>query len=174
MSLLAISYPDLSTEDFSLIENYRKDHDKMFDVVRPHFTFVFPVSDISAADFSSEVKKQLKNASPISFCLRCAVINKDDFTEYYHAFLVPDEGFSGMVKLHDQLYSEKLAVHHRLDIDFIPHIGVGNSMDKFDCKKMVDEWNSKTFLIKGTISTFDIVQYENNKVTTIEKIKLKD
>jgi hypothetical protein len=146
----------------------------MFDVVRPHFTFVFPVAGISSADFTTEIKKQLGQAEPISFCLRCATINKDDFSEYYHAFLVPDEGFSQIVKLHDKLYSDKLFLHQRLDIDFIPHIGIGNSTDELACKKMVDEWNSKPFLISGTICTFNIVQYENDKVTTIEKIKLND
>jgi 2'-5' RNA ligase len=174
MKLLVIAYPKLTDEDLLRIENFRKENDKMFDVVRPHFTFVFPVADISVADFTAEIKEQLKQAEPISFCLRCSTINKDDFSEYYHAFIVPDEGFSQIVKLHDKLYSDKLFIHQRLDIDFIPHITIGNSKDKLVCKKMVDEWNSKTFLITGTVSTLDIAQYENDKVTTIEKITLKE
>lgn len=174
MKLLVIAYPKLSEEDLLQIENCRKHNDKMFSVVKPHFTFVFPVDGISIADFSSEIKIQLDQAKPISFCFRCATINKDDFSENYHAFLVPDEGFSQIVKLHDKLYSGKLFIHQRLDIDFIPHITIGNSSDKMICKKMVDEWNAKEFTISGTISSVDIVEFENNKVKTIEKIKLND
>jgi 2'-5' RNA ligase superfamily len=174
VKFLVIAYPELADEDLLRIESYRRENDKMFDIVRPHFTFVFPVTDFSVTDFTTEIKKQLGQAGPISFCLRCAVINKDDFSEYYHAFLVPDEGFSEIVKLHDRLYSGKLSVHHRLDIDFIPHIGIGNSTDKSACKKMVDDWNSQPFLISGIISALDIVQYENDKVTTIERIKLNE
>jgi hypothetical protein len=39
---------------------------------------------------------------------------------------------------------------------------------------MVDEWNSKAFSIEGTISSVDIVQFENQKVTTLEKVNLDE
>ncbi len=172
MKLLVIAYPNLSDNDNMQIENYRKANDRMFTMIRPHFTFVFPVAGISIPEFTTEIQKQLYQVQPISFALRCATVNKDAFSEYYHAFLVPDEGFSKMVKLHYSLYSDRLSVHKLFDIDFIPHIGIGNSKDKLACKKMVDEWNSKSFEICGSISDLDIVQYENNKVETIEKITL--
>lgn len=86
---------------------------------------------------------------------------------------VPDEGYSRIVKLHDRLYSDKLKDNLRLDLDFIPHIGIGNSLDRYKCKKMVDEWNKEEFELRGTISRLKIVRYENDVVTTIEEIKLK-
>ena len=60
-----------------------------------------------------------------------------------------------------------------MDIDFIPHIGIGNSKDKYKCKKMVDEWNENDFSIAGTISQLSIVKYENNIIEIIRQIKLK-
>ena len=86
---------------------------------------------------------------------------------------VPDEGYSRIVKLHDKLYSDKLKDNLRLDLDFIPHIGIGNSLDRYKYKKMVDEWNKEEFELRGTISGLKIVRYENDVVTTIEEIKLK-
>jgi len=38
---------------------------------------------------------------------------------------------------------------------------------------MADEWNEKDFEIKGNINSLDIVKFDNNKVTTIEKLYLK-
>lgn len=84
---------------------------------------------------------------------------------------VPDEGSSRIVKLHD-----KLKDNLRLDLDFIPLIGIGNSQDRHKCKKMVDEWNKEEFELRGTISRLKIVRivrYENDVVTTIEEIKHK-
>jgi hypothetical protein len=86
---------------------------------------------------------------------------------------VPDEGYGRIVKLHDKLYSDKLKDNLRLDLDFIPLIGIGNSQDRHKCKKMVDEWNKEEFELRGTISRLKIVRYENDVVTTIEEIKLK-
>jgi hypothetical protein len=173
VSLLAIAYPQLNEKDFQRIENYRMDHDYMFHVVRPHFTFVFHVNDFSTGDFSDEIKKQLDGMRAISFCLRSSLINKDDFKEYYHAFLAPQEGYSDIVKLHDRLYSGKLSKHHRHDIGFIPHITIGNSTDEMICRKMVDAWNAESFSIRGVISSIDIIEYENEKAETIEKINLE-
>jgi hypothetical protein len=174
MSLLVIAYPELAARDLQLIEDYRKLNDKMFTVVRPHFTLVFPVSDFSSPDFLAEAGKQLEDVKCISFCLRSSVVNKDAFSDCYHSFLVPDEGFSHVVKLHDKLYSGKLAPHHRLDIDYIPHIRIGNSTAPLECKKMTDEWNARGFEISGIISSVDIVNFENETVTSVEKIKLSD
>ena len=173
MSLLVIAYPELTDTDFKLIQDYRKDHGQLYyKVVKPHVTLIFPVTGISSTDLTSEIRKQLKSVNSISFSIRCSTINKDAFSEYYNMLLVPDEGFSQIVKLHDKLYSDKLFPYQRLDIDFIPHIGIGNSTDKMICKKMVDEWNAKNFVINGIISTVEVVNYENETITTVEKIKL--
>lgn len=107
------------------------------------------------------------------FIIRCATINKDAFSDYYHIFLVPDEGYSRIIKLHDKLYSDKLKNNLCLDLDFIPHIGIGNSIDKYTCKKMVDEWNEKDFSISGRITHLTIVNYKNSIVTELEDIELK-
>lgn len=173
MSYLVLAYPELSNEDFNLIQDYRKVHDIFYPVVHPHFTIVFPVDNQPEKAFIREVEKQSGSIKKIEFLIKCATINKDAFSDYYHIFLVPDQGFSDIVKLHDKLYSGLLFDNLRLDIDFIPHIGIGNSKDKWECKKMVDRWNSKNFSIKGQITHLTMVNYENDKVTSLKKIKLK-
>ncbi len=173
MSCIVLAYPEIRKSDYQLIQNYRKEHDELFySVVEPHFTVVFPVFDHSEKEFVAEVRKTVQGVEGFEFVLRCATINKDAFSNYYHTFLVPDEGYSHMVKLHDRLYSGLLKNNLRLDIDYIPHIGIGNSKDKFECKKMVDEWNEKDFAIKGTISELTIVNYNDNKVEKLEAIGL--
>ncbi|MBN8569182.1 MAG: 2'-5' RNA ligase family protein [Ignavibacteria bacterium] len=171
MKLLAVAYPELSEKDYDLIEKYRREHDSLYDIIRTHFTLVFPVRDFSEKIFTEEIKKQLQGIQPFSFTLRSATINKDAFTENYYAFLVPDEGHSNIIKLHDKLYSGRLSPYHRMDIDFIPHITIGNSINISACKKMVDDWNSNDFEITGRISSIDIVNYEG--ATTLKKINLK-
>ena len=174
MSYVLITYPQLSKEDSELIDSYRKVNDELFyNVVDPHFTLVFPVFDKEQEDFIAEIKAKATGLKKFSFTVRCATINKDSFSDYFHAFLVPDEGFSNIVKMHDRFYSGKLINNLRLDIDFIPHIGIGNSKDKLLCKKMVDEWNEKEFAISGIIAALIIVKYEDGIVTPLEKIELK-
>lgn len=170
---LLIAYPELANDDFDKIQNYRKHKDELyFSVVKPHFTIVFPVFDIKEDEFIKEVKTQTSNLNGFDFTIRCATISKDTFSEYFHAFLVPDEGFSSIIKIHDKLYSDRLKDNLRLDIDFVPHIGIGNSTNKLLCKKMVDDWNKEEFEIAGTIKQLTVVKYENNTITEIENIEL--
>lgn len=174
MAYLVIAYPDLEKKDFDKIQHYRELNDKLFfKVIAPHFTIVFPVFDKTETEFIDEVKLQATNIEKFNFKIKCSTINKDSFSDHYHSFLVPDEGFSNIIKLHDKLYCDKLKDNLRLDIDFIPHIGIGNSLDKYLCKSMVDEWNKTDFSITGAVTKLTIVKYDNDKVTEIESINLK-
>lgn len=172
MGYLVIAYPQLAPDDFNKIQVYRKQHDLLFSVVDPHFTIVFPVLDLSSEDFISEIKDNAKNIARFEFAIRCATINKDAFNKLFHVFLVPDEGYSRVVRLHDTLYSANLKKYLRLDLDYIPHITIGNCRDKHQCKRMVDEWNKEDFLIRGAITALTIVQYENGIVTRLRSIDL--
>jgi hypothetical protein len=105
---------------------------------------------------------------------RCAVLDKDAFHDYTHVFLVPDEGYSKLVKLHDQFYTGLLANELRLDLPFIPHIGVANAVDPHHCKKVADSLNAADFEIRGTIEELTIVSFADNRVTPLETIVLAE
>lgn len=174
MLYLVLAYPKISDKDFDFIQSYRKEHDpKYYSVVQPHFTIVFPTGDVTQEEFITEVEGKARDLGKIVFSIRCATINFDYSGEYYHEFLVPDEGNSKIVKLHDRLYSGKFYKNIRFDIDFIPHIGIGNSEDVQVCKKNIDLLNSLDLNIEGTIEDLDIVSYDGGVITTIKKLNLK-
>ena len=172
-SLLAISYPTISAEDFDWIQGLRKHHDQLYwRVVDPHFTFVFPLFNFERKALIQHVEQVVKGFKTFDFVLRCAVLSNDAFSDFMHVFLVPDEGCSRIVKLHDCLYTGILEDELRLDIPFIPHIGIGNSRNEKTCKRLVDDLNAKPFEIKGTVANLDVIWYEDNQVNTIRKITL--
>lgn len=173
MAYLAISYPNLSQADHQWIQEYREKNDpRYFDLVEPHFTLVFPTFDIAETDFVSEIKKQSEGVQSFNFACNVATVNFDSSGSFYHEFLVPDQGYSDIVKLHDKLYSGTLAKNLRLDIDFIPHIGIGNTDESTESKQRVDTINTDGVSIAGSIDSIDIVKYENDLVQTVEKIQL--
>jgi len=173
MSLLALAYPHLNSKDYQWIQEFREENDELYyRVMEPHFTLVFPVFNQRPETFIEEIKRRAADHKKIDFTLRCAVIDKDAFTPYWHVFLVPDEGYSHLIKLHDNLYSGKLADELRLSLPFIPHIVIGNSVEKWTCKELVDQINYSNMEITGTIEELDVVEYHEERVETLEKIKL--
>lgn len=172
MAYLVISYPELDSSVYQWIQKYREKHDpKYFSVVEPHITLVFPTDNIEKDLFIAETRRQIEGVKPFDFIIRVATINFDSFGNFYHEFLVPDEGYSSVVKLHDALYSDAFRQNLRYDIDFIPHIGIGNSDDAEVSKARVDQLNEKGLDIKGSVSSVDIVEYQDDTITTIENIK---
>jgi 2'-5' RNA ligase len=171
MALLVLAFPRINEKDFSWIQAYRKKNDKLFyDIVNPHFTIVFPVSNISETVFVEEIHERAKEQTIIDFEITNIILNKDAFNEYYHEFLIPGKGNPEIIKLHDILYSKKLISQLRFDIPFIPHIGIGNSKDIAISKKRID--NLRVPLIKGQIKELTIARYENKIVSEIESISL--
>jgi 2'-5' RNA ligase len=170
--LALVNYPKISKTDFLWINNYRKQHDDFYDLIGAHFTFVFPVFDIEKDRFMNEVKKQAKGFKKIDFQIKCAVRNNDRTNDYWHVLLVPDKGFSDMVKLHGKLYSGLFRPIERLDLDFTPHVGIANSKDPKACKRMVEEVNAMNIDIRGRIDQLEIVQYRDKQISTVEIVKL--
>jgi len=172
MNLHVVACPELNAGDYERIQEYRRRFNSLYTIIEPHFTLVFSVPDMELAVFCDEIAKQAQGIEVINFCLRCATINKDAISCNYDAFLVPDEGNSRILRLHDRLYSSTLERHHRLDIPYVPHISIANSPDAVAIKRIVDEWNSQPFEIQGRISTLDIINYENRVVTTTGRVNL--
>ena len=156
MPYLVLAYPKLSKKDFHWIQNYRQEHDpRYYSVVKPHFTIIFAIDDIKEEKFVEEVRKQVNGIKKFDFVIKVATINQDYSGNYFHEFLVPDQGYSNIVKLHDKLYSGKFSNYLRFDIDYIPHIGIGNNDKAFISKKRIDELNSQDISIKGSIESLN-------------------
>lgn len=173
MALLVVAYPTLSTKDFQFIQKYRKLNDpKFYNLISPHVTLVFSIHDYSKKEFVSEVEKQIKGIKRFKFEIKVATINQDDSGEYYHEFLVPDKGYSDIVKMHDKLYADLFLKYLRYDIDFIPHIGIGNSNLAKVSKSRIDKLNLSNININGSIDSIDIIEYDDGVITPIKNIPL--
>ena len=173
MQFLVAAFPLLAETDVDIIQSYRQLYDPLHSMIDPHFTFVFPVASVDAATFVHEVYFRAEWFKQFSFVLRCATVSKDSFSDDYHIFLVPDEGYSHAVKLHDRLYDGLLLPHRRFDIDYIPHISIARSGDKMKMKDLADEWNVREIAIPGKIAALEILSYDAGVVKPVDKIELR-
>ncbi len=174
IAYLVLAYPKLKDSDRKWIDDFRKKNSILYGVVDPHFTIVFPTHGISYDEFENHVINTTNNIKAFDFKIRCAILNNDSLSEFYHFFLVPDEGNSNIIKLHDLLYTGILRESLLLDIDFVSHIAIGSNKDSQKAKELVDELNSQNFEIEGKIDTLDIISYSDKKVTKLKTIKLID
>jgi len=173
MALAVVNYPTLSEKNLQWIQTIREKHDKLFyNVVNPHFTLVFPTGNISFELLFEHIQKVAEHFEPFEFVIRCATVGDADFMDHAHLFLIPDEGFSKIVKLHDAFYRGPLEPELRLDLPFIPHIGIASLPKPEDCKKLADDLNAQNFEIRGRVETLDIIRYDGLTTETVRQIGL--
>jgi 2'-5' RNA ligase len=171
--LVVIAYPALSQDDYARIQGVRAAHDELyFKLVDPHITLVFPTTALGERELVAHVRESTAGTRKIDFTLRCAVVWDDATQPYWHVFLVPEEGFSAVVNVHDVLYRGALASELRLEVPFIPHMGVATSRDAHACKTVADLLNADGIAIAGRIESLAIAALEADRVRTIETIEL--
>jgi 2'-5' RNA ligase len=172
---LCLAYPLLDEKDRKLIHDFRKLHDtKYVDVVDAHWTMIFPSSTqgIDSSTLHDHISSVARNFSPIEFICRYALVYDDDSSDDFYIFLVPDEGFSQISLLHDALYSGLMRPYLRLDIPYVPHIGIATSKDKDHLYRLATEWNSRGKAIRGSIDSLTLSSYDGKRVEDITHFKL--
>jgi 2'-5' RNA ligase len=97
---------------------------------------VFQIHDLSRPTFCEHVARIAATSVAFSFTCRYAMVHDDDSSDDYYVFLVPDEGFSKFSLLHDALHTEAVASRLRLDIPYVPHIGIATLKDPHQCRSL--------------------------------------
>ncbi len=123
VSRALVHYPEVNME---IIESFRKKHDPTYKLIRAHLTIVFPVDQlVSRKSFSDHVRAVLKH-------WRSFDIEFNGFTKSWDhwLFLTLKKGNEKVIRLHDELYSGVFAPYLRTDIQYIPHIGLGQFIRK--------------------------------------------
>jgi hypothetical protein len=113
-----VCYPEIDTER---IELFRKKHDPTYKLIRAHITVVFGVDQsVSVKSLSDHVRMVLERWRSFDIELGGFAKSWDHWL-----FLTLTRGNEKVTRLHDELYEGILAPYLRRDIQFIPHIGLG-------------------------------------------------
>lgn len=175
MMKLCVAYPKLTSPDASLIRDFRRQHDKNYvDVIDAHWTMIFPGSSegVDEQRLRDHIFSVATESFPIRFSCRYALVYDDDSNDDYYIFLVPDEGFSEISRLHDRLYSDFMRPSLRLDIPYVPHIGIATGKDPNHLYDLAREWNAAGHEIHGMIDALTLCSYDGRTVQDLETFPL--
>jgi 2'-5' RNA ligase len=172
-TLYTLAYPSLSQVDKKFIDSYRIEHDAAFrDVVAPHFTMLFACDQIPQNEYREHVRSVASRSTPIPFVCRYAMVCNDVSNDNFYVFLVPDEGFSAISLLHDDLSRGPLAPFHRLDVPYVPHIAVATNRDPQHIKELCDSLNRRGPTIAGTIDALTVCSLDDAKIRDHDVLQL--
>jgi len=123
-----------------------------------HVTLVFPTDTADATTATGHLAAVAGDTPPLALGFRCAVPMPGAGGSW--VYLVPDEGFSGLVRLHDRLYTGPFAEALRLDLPFIPHVTLGRIAEAKLAKALADDLNAQEPEILGRLETIELLRLE--------------
>ena len=174
-TLYTVSYPEVAPDASAFMERFRQDHDLPYrDVVAAHFTMVFGCKSVEVPDYTMHIAAVARQAEPVRFCCRYAMLGADDFDDTAYVFLVPDEGYSGISLLHDRLYTGVLQPFLKLDVPFVPHITIGTMKNRVAAKALCDKLNRHGVRIEGSLRALTIGALEEGKLRNLSSHTLGD
>jgi hypothetical protein len=138
----------------------------------PSFTLVFP-----GAEAADEVVKHVAGictATPrIRFCLRSAMIVPEAKMGCFHVFLVPDEGFGAVIRLHDRLHTGPLACCWRPELPYIPHVTVASTREIGRARQIMATLNAQGLALVGRIDEIEVHERDDAEPRCLAKLPLK-
>lgn len=139
----------------------------------PYFTLVFSSAGLGKSAFVERVRKAAGDFPRIRFRLRSALVVPEARVKRFHVFLVPDEGFAAILRLHDQLHQGELEADLRLDSPYLPHITVATTPDAATARKLAFALNNGGIDIHGHIDALQIEGRDGERVRQVAEAPLK-
>jgi 2'-5' RNA ligase len=171
--LYTLAIPELCEHDRLWIAGIRAQHDaRTAALVEAHFTLVFGCDDIAACVYLAHVEAAAREAAPFEVVCRRAVLGTDHADDTGYAFLVPDEGNSALLRLHDRLHTGPLAAKLRLDLPFMPHMTVGRLRSLREAKTLCDDLNRTPICVRAPIAALSVAAVENDALEIIARYPL--
>jgi 2'-5' RNA ligase len=169
-SLEVVATPVFASKDRDWLVRLRETHAKSLGP--PHFTLVFPGSELEPHDFAQHVAAASAGLHRIAFRLRAAVVAPDPQVRCFHVFLVPDEGFAAIIRLHERLHAGPLDACLSPNFPYIPHLTVASERDFAPARRLAASLNAKDLDIAGRLDELEIHRRDGEVVRTIAKVPL--
>lgn len=138
----------------------------------PYFTLVFSGAGLDAKAFSAKIRQYAEPFPRVRFRLRSALVVREQAVSRYHVFLVPDEGFSAILKLHDALHAGPLEAALRPDSPYLPHITVATTADYTSARKLAFALNHGGIDIHGHLDALQIERREDEVIKLVAEVPL--
>lgn len=162
MALVVLGRPRLKPADAAWITALRDRHGGTLAApeIGAHVTLVFPSDVTDATTATGHLAVVAGDTAPFALAFRCALPVQDPGSGDTYVYLVPDEGFSGLVRLHDRLYSGPFADALRLDIPYIPHVTLARIAEAKLARALADDLNGQEPEIHARLETIELFRLD--------------
>jgi 2'-5' RNA ligase len=174
MSLAIVTFPVIPATELSWIEDLRRAHLSAPDGdVAPHVTLVFPADFETGEDLMMHMFGVTGSTQPFEAIFRIAVPVIDPINGGWTVQLLPDQGLSKLMRMHNFLYTGPIAEHLNLDVPYVPHLTVARATTAQQAKALSDELNADIIEVEAHFKTVDVLRIDNGTVAKEAEYELE-
>ena len=171
---IIFSIPTLNEKNLKWVECLRGRYSPgQVKTLLPHFTMLSTERQIQCNELENLLNEISMHHQKINFTIHRALamppLNGHDS---WYAFLVPDQGFSDLSKLHASICCKRFNLSDEQLFPFIPHITVGLFSEKTACLNAIDEINAGYISLSGNVDEISAAQVSDDGVEIIKTIEL--
>lgn len=170
MSLEVIARPHFEKADLAWLTDIRSR--RAGSRGPPYFTLVFPGAELEPKAFVAQIHANVEGFAKVRFRLRSALVVNEHTVDRFHVFLVPDEGFGAILKLHDALHVGPVEAAIRPETPYLPHITVATTTTHFEARKVAQALNQGDIDIQGHIEALQVELREGEVIKEIAEVPL--
>lgn len=138
----------------------------------PYFTLVFPGVQLEAEAFAKQIRRNVGDIPRIRFRLRSALVVPETAVRRFHVFLIPDEGFGAILKLHEALHIGPIEAAIRPETPYLPHITVATSADRKVARDVARALNLGGLDIPGHIDALTVERRIGDAIRDVAEVPL--
>jgi 2'-5' RNA ligase len=138
----------------------------------PYFTLVFPGADMTPQAFAAQIRTNARDVPRIRFHLRSALVVPEPMVKRFHVFLIPDEGFGAILRLHEALHVGPIEAALRRDMAYLPHITVATTTSHAEARKVAHDLNQGGLDIGGHIDALEVERRAGEVIKVFAEIPL--
>ena len=152
-----VYYPEIDTTQ---INYFRKKYDPQVDLIQPHITIMFPVSDFVGEDkLVDHVGNVLNERQRFTIRLHGLYKSWDDCL-----FLLVQEGKEAIADLHAQIYTGLLADLRQTEFPYVPHLTLGMfANNRSQYAHAVDEANRLDLNYRCVLDKLHLVKIDDQR-----------
>ncbi|WIV21145.1 2'-5' RNA ligase family protein [Paenibacillus polygoni] len=151
----------------NLIEEIRKQHDPLYQLVDPHVTLVFPFhSDFSKDQLREHIVSALKDIN--TFYLKIYGVSGGSGG---YLFLNVIEGKDELSEIHNRLYTgmlEQYKPDFLYNTDYIPHMTIGRIADKEELERLIEHYKTMNETFEELIKEISVEIIGDDEESIIE------
>jgi hypothetical protein len=127
---------------------------------------------MEAHAFAEQIRRNVGDFPRVRFRLRSALVVPETTVSRFHVFLIPDEGFGAISRLHDVLHVGRIEAAIRPETPYLPHITVATSADRKQARDVAQALNQGGIDISGHIEALTVERRTGEVIRDVAEIPL--